>query len=301
MDLPLLSRRARTEMKSESWTPAYFYEEITDGAFTSYIRRITSLALLSKEEELKLGERIQKGDERALRKLVESNLRFVVKIAFRYRGCGLSLLDLINEGNIGLLEAARRYSPSFGVKFITYAVWWIRQAILQALANNVSMVHLPLRRPRTSSHSKEIQADVSRRRGGDPPEEDLTKELDLRPEELEEVLRTPRQTWIDSALETEEETRPFELLRSQSLMEAEDLLIQKSFRQEIEEILKRLQPRERRVIELRFGLGPEGPLTLEQIGRRMRLSRERIRQIEESAKRRLRVFAKSRRLQDYLN
>jgi len=277
--------------------PGYFYEEVTDDAFTSYIQRITSLPLLSKEEELKLGERIQKGDERAIKKLVESNLRFVVKIAFRYRGCGLSLLDLVNEGNIGLLEAARRYSPSFGVKFITYAVWWIRQAMLQALASNVSVVHLPLRKIRTSFQA----ADLSRKRGGDISEEDLAKELDLRPEELEEVLRTPRQTWIDSALETEEETRPLELLKSQGLLGAEDLLIQKSFRQEIEEILKRLNPRERRVIELRYGLGSEDPLTLEQIGKRMRLSRERIRQIEESAKRRLRIFAKSRRLQDFLN
>ncbi|MDH7499770.1 MAG: RNA polymerase sigma factor RpoD/SigA [candidate division NC10 bacterium] len=288
-------------MKSESWTHAYFYEEITDGAFTSYIRRIASLPLLSKEEELKLAERIQEGDERALRKLVESNLRFVVKIAFRYRGCGLSLLDLINEGNIGLLEAARRYSPGFGVKFITYAVWWIRQAILQALANNVSVVHLPLRKFRTSFHSQGSPADVSPRRVADLSEEELTRELDLEPEELEEVLRTSRQTWVDSPLEDEEQVRPLRLLRSQTLLGAEDLLIQKSFRQEIEEILKRLQPRERRVIELRYGLGPEGPLTLEQIGKRLRLSRERIRQIEEGAKKRLRIFAKSRRLQDYLN
>jgi len=288
-------------MKGGFRTAAFFYEEISDEAFTSYIRRITSLPLLSKEEELILAERIQKGDERAVRKLVESNLRFVVKVAFRYRGSGVSLLDLINEGNIGLMEAARRYSPRFGVKFITYAVWWIRQAMLQALANNASIVRLPLRRIRTSSQAREMEADLARRKGEEATREDLAMELDLKPEELEEILRTPRQTSQDSALAIEEEIHPLGLFRSQELPGAEELLIQKSFRREIEEILKRLKPRERQVIELRYGLGPDGPLTLGEIGKRMRLSRERVRQIEENAKRRLRIFAKSRRLQDFLN
>lgn len=282
-------------------TSAFFYEEVSDEAFTSYLRRITSLPLLKKEEELKLGERIQKGDEKAFEKLVESNLRFVVKVAFRYRGLGLSLLDLINEGNIGMLEAARRYSPNFGVKFITYAVWWIRQAIVQALANNTSIVQLPLRRIRASFQAKGTHADASRKRDGSPTEEDLTKELDLQPEELEEILQTPLDTPLNSGGSVGEDFRHLHFLGSQVPPGADEVLIQKSFRREIEEILKRLKPRERRVIELRYGLSSEGPLTLEQIGRRMRLSRERVRQIEEDAKRRLRVFAKSRRLQDFLN
>ena len=281
--------------------PAFFYEEISDEAFTSYLRRITSVSLLKKEEELKLGERIQKGEEKAFEKLVESNLRFVVKVAFRYRGLGLSLLDLINEGNIGLLEAARRYSPNFGVKFITYAVWWIRQAILQALANSVSVVQLPLRRIRISFQTKEMQADIFRKKPGRPAEEDLAKELELQPEELDEILRTPLDTPLKSGGSIGEDFRTLNLLGTQATPGADEVLIQKTFRREIEEILRRLKPRERRVIELRFGLSLEGPLTLEQIGRRMRLSRERVRQIEENAKRRLRIFAKSRRLQDFLN
>lgn len=281
--------------------PAFFYEEISDEAFTSYLRRITSVSLLKKEEELKLGERIQKGEEKAFEKLVESNLRFVVKVAFRYRGLGLSLLDLINEGNIGLLEAARRYSPNFGVKFITYAVWWIRQAILQALANSVSVVQLPLRRIRISFQAKEMQADIFRKKPGRPAEEDLAKELELQPEELDEILRTPLDTPLNSGGSIGEDFRTLNLVGTQATPGADEVLIQKTFRREIEEILRRLKPRERRVIDLRFGLSLEGPLTLEQIGRRMRLSRERVRQIEENAKRRLRIFAKSRRLQDFLN
>ncbi len=288
-------------MSREFRAPAFFYEEISDEAFTSYLRRIISVPLLRKEEELKLGERIQKGEEKAFEKLVESNLRFVVKVAFRYRGFGLSLLDLINEGNIGLLEAARRYSPSFGVKFITYAVWWIRQAILQALANNASVIQLPLRRMRTSWRAREIQADISRKKGGSLAEEDLAKELDLQPEELEEIVRTPLDTSLNSGGPNGEDFRTLCLPGVQTIPGADEVLIQKSFRREIKEILKRLKPRERRVIELRYGLSSEGPLTLEQIGRRMRLTRERVRQIEENAKRRLRIFAKSRRLQDFLN
>jgi RNA polymerase primary sigma factor len=288
-------------MKGEFRPSPFFYEEITDEAFTSYIQRITTSSLLSKEDELILAERIQKGDEKAVKTLVESNLRFVVKVAFRYRGCGLSLLDLINEGNIGLLEAAKRYSASFGVKFITYAVWWIRQAMLQALANNMSVVHLPLRKLRSSFHAGEIREDAMRRREQGASEEDLARELDLQPDELEEILQEPRRSWVNSSLESEERSHPLELANSQALPGAEEVLIQKSFRREIEEILNRLKPRERRVIELRYGLGSEGPLTLEEIGKRMRLSRERVRQIEEGAKSRLRVFAKSRRLQDFLN
>jgi len=289
------------KMSGEFRMPAFFYEEISDEAFTSYLRRITSVSLLKKEEELKLGERIQKGEEKAFEKLVESNLRFVVKVAFRYRGLGLSLLDLINEGNIGLLEAARRYSPNFGVKFITYAVWWIRQAILQALANSVSVVQLPLRRIRISFQAKEMQADILRKKPGRPAEEDLAKELELQPEELDEILRTPLDTPLNSGGSIGEDFRTLNLVGTQATPGADEVLIQKTFRREIEEILRRLKPRERRVIELRFGLSLEGPLTLEQIGRRMRLSRERVRQIEENAKRRLRIFAKSRRLQDFLN
>jgi RNA polymerase primary sigma factor len=233
--------------------------------------------------------------------LAESNLRFVVKVAFRYRGLGLSLLDLINEGNIGLLEAARRYSPNFGVKFITYAVWWIRQAILQALANSASVVQLPLRRIRTSWRAREMQADILRKKGGSPTEEDLAKELDLQPEELEEIVRTPWDASLNSGGSIGEDLPTLHLLGTQAIPGADEVLIQKSFRREIKEIINRLKPRERRVIELRYGLSSEGPLTLEQIGRRMRLTRERVRQIEENAKRRLRIFAKSRRLQDFLN
>lgn len=146
-----------------------------------------------------------------------------------------------------------------------------------------------------------MQADISRKEGGSPTEEDLAKELDLQPEELEEIMRTPLDASLNSGGSIGEDFRTLRLLKTQAIPGADEVLIRKSFRREIEEILKKMKPREGRVIELRYGLSLEGPLTLEQIGRRMRVSRERVRQIEENAKRRLRIFAKSRRLQDFLN
>lgn len=140
---------------------ANFYRGVSNDALGAYLKRIAQVPLLKKEEELKLGEATQRGDEKALRQLVEANLRFVVKVALRYRGCGLSLPDLINEGNIGLLEAARRYSPDYNVKFITYAVWWIRQAIMQALAVSGGAVRLPLRKARLASQLDDVRADLS--------------------------------------------------------------------------------------------------------------------------------------------
>jgi RNA polymerase primary sigma factor len=163
------------------------------------------------------------------------------------------------------------------------------------------VVQLPLRRIRISFQAKEMQADIFRKKPGRPAEEDLAKELELQPEELDEILRTPLDTPLNSGGSIGEDFRTLNLVGTQATPGADEVLIQKTFRREIEEILRRLKPRERRVIDLRFGLSLEGPLTLEQIGRRMRLSRERVRQIEENAKRRLRIFAKSRRLQDFLN
>ena len=147
---------------------AAFYEEITDHALVTYIQRIARIPLLSKEEDLRLGGLIQGGDERAYRMLMEANLRSVVKVAMRYHGCGLSLLDLINEGNLGLLEAARRYSPEHGAKLITYAVWWIGQAMVQALAAGGSAVRLPIQRARLARRIRALRSDLIQERQEEP-------------------------------------------------------------------------------------------------------------------------------------
>ena len=278
-----------------------FYEGVSGDALGAYLKRIAQVALLKKEEELALGKAIQRGDERAMKRLVEANLRFVVKVALRYRGCGLSLLDLINEGNIGMLEAARRYSPAYNVKFITYAVWWIRQAIMQALAAGGGAVRLPLRKARLASQVSDIRADLSQQLQATPTDSEVAGGLDLPASDLEGALHRPGQPAFLSDEIGLEQRIGMELYESRQLPPADYELIQSSFREEVERMLARLAPRERLIIELRFGLGEEDSMTLEEVGKRLHLSRERVRQIEERAKQKLQVMAKSRHLKDYLN
>jgi RNA polymerase primary sigma factor len=258
------------------------YQKVSDETLGLYLKRISNISLLTKEQELELGRAIQRGSEKALKQLVEANLRFVVKVALRYRGCGLSLLDLINEGNVGLLEAARRYSPEHNVKFITYAVWWIRQAIIQALAAGGGAVRLPLRKARLASRSGDAAAE---------PVTAGTTDADV-------TDRRPLFFGDDVALD---QRLGKELYDSRQIPQADHELIQRSFREEVERMLSVLSPREREIVELRYGLGDREVMTLEAVGKRLKLSRERVRQIEERAKQKLRLIAKSRHLKDYLN
>lgn len=280
---------------------ADFYKGVSDDALGAYLKRIAQVPLLKKEEELLLGKATQRGDERALKQLVEANLRFVVKVALRYRGCGLSLSDLINEGNIGLLEAARRYSPDYNVKFITYAVWWIRQAIMQALAAGGGAVRLPLRKARLASKLDDVRADLSQQLQAAPTDSEVAEELDLSASDLEGALHRAGQLAFLSDEIGLEQRIGMELYESKQLPPADYELIRRSFREEVERMLGSLTSRERLIVELRFGLGKEEAMTLKEVGKRLKLSRERVRQIEERAKQKLRVLAKSRHLKDYLN
>lgn len=278
-----------------------FYEEIRDDTLAAYLRRIVRIPLLSREDEQALGVQIQQGDERAFRKLVEANLRFVVKVAMRYQGCGLSLLDLINEGNLGSLEAARRYSPDRGVKFITYAVWWIRQAIMQALASGGGAVRLPIRKARLASKIREVRADLTQAQQAEPTNAAVEEALDLDPGEVEEILRG---AGVQASVATDGEGGDplgLELAQSSAIPSADHELIRHAVREEVERLLGQLKPRERDVIELRFGLGREEPKTLEEVGRRLKLSRERVRQIEARAKQKLSQLARTRHLKEFLN
>jgi RNA polymerase primary sigma factor len=278
-----------------------FYEKVSDDALGAYLKRIGQFRLLPKTEEVELATAIQRGDERALKRLVEANLRFVVKVALRYRGCGLSLQDLINEGNVGVLEAARRYSPAYNVKFITYAVWWIRQAIMQALAAGGGAVKIPLRKARLASHLSDVRADLSQQLQAEATDSEVAEELDVNAGDLEGMLRPGRQGPFFSDEIGLEQRIGMELYESRQLPPADHELIRRSFREEVERMLARLAPRERLIVELRFGLGEEDAMTLDAVGKRLKLSRERVRQIEERAKQKLRMMAKSRHLKDYLN
>jgi RNA polymerase primary sigma factor len=278
-----------------------FYGEVSDEGLASYLKRIRAIPLIPKAEELKLAAQVQRGDDRALKKLVEANLRFVVQQARKYQGHGLSLSDLVNEGNLGLLEAARRYLPDHGVKFITYAVWWIRQAIMQALATSRSGVRLPLRKARLVAKAKEAWTDLAQAQQTEPSERDVARALRVAPEDLEDVLRVQAAgASLDDELQNEERLL-LRLYQQAAAPAADEELIHQSLREDVERLVAGLKDRERKVIELRYGLGAEEAMTLEEVGRRLRLSRERIRQIEERAKRQLWALARQRHLKEYLH
>ncbi|MFQ5656530.1 MAG: RNA polymerase sigma factor RpoD/SigA [Candidatus Methylomirabilales bacterium] len=279
----------------------HFYEEISDQAFSAYLRRIVKIPLLSKVDELRLARQIQKGDDKALKKLVESNLRFVVKVALQYRGYGLSLLDLINEGNLGLLEAARRFSAEYKVKFITYAVWWIRQAIMQALARASGALRFPVRKIRQASKVRSRRAEMLQEKGEEPSEEELARELNLSRAEIEALLQTNRPQSSLGEIQSREEVGEFLLPGGERVPPPDDELVRKSFEEDVKRLLSVLTPRERTIIEMRYGLGGGDAMTLEEVGKKFRRSRERIRQVEEKAKKKLLAMARARHLQDYLN
>ena len=280
-----------------------FYGEVTDEGLASYLKRIRAISLLPKAEELRLARQVQRNnDERALKALVEANLRFVVQQARKYQGYGLSLSDLINEGNLGLLEAARRFRPEHGVKFITYAVWWIRQAIMQALATNRSGVRLPLRKARLIAKAKEMWTELAQAQHAEPSAADVARELKVAPEDLEEAMRAQAAgASLDDALQNEERLL-LRLYQQQAAPAVDEELIHRALREDVKRLVSGLSnPKERQVIELRFGLGTDEPMTLEEVGKRLRLTRERIRQIEERAKSRLKAMARQQHLRDYLN
>lgn len=277
------------------------YRRMDDESLSLYLKKISNVKVLTREEEQEIGRRCQKGDQKALNKLVQSNLRYVVSVANKYKNCGLSLLDLINEGNIGLIQAAKRFDPEKGVKFITYAIWWIRQALMHALAEQSGTVRLPIKQAGILYKIGEKYQEILHSQNKEPTSEDIAKELNMPAEEIESILRVYRNYLsLNTPLGDGDETSYLDLMESQDSLTMEDHLLRASLAKEIEEILKELSEREKKILKMRFGFEGE-PMTLEEIGKKMGLSRERIRQIEEKAKLRLKARAKTKALKDYLN
>jgi len=273
-----------------------------DRSLDLYLREIGESRLISANEEVELAKRIKEGDQEALEKLTKANLRFVVSVAKQYQNQGLSLADLINEGNIGLIKAAKRFDETRGFKFISYAVWWIRQAILQALAEQSRIVRLPLNRVGTLHKIGKISSSLEQEYGREPSPSEIAKELELSAVEVSDTLKISNtHLSLDAPFSTSEDNSLMDVLEDEFQPAPDEALLDESLRLEIERALDTLSRREAEVINLYFGLNHERALTLEEIGARFNLTRERVRQIKEKAIRRLRHASRSKSLRAYLD
>jgi RNA polymerase primary sigma factor len=266
-----------------------------------YLQEIGKVDLITADEEVELAQKIKAGDQAALEKLTKANLRFVVSVAKQYQNQGLTLPDLINEGNLGLIKAAQRFDETRGFKFISYAVWWIRQSILQALAEQSRIVRLPLNKIGSINKINKMYALLEQSNERPPTAEEIAKELDMTVNDVRESMKNSgRHLSMDAPLVEGEDSNLYDVLRSGESPNPDRVLIQESLRTEIERSLETLTPREADVVRLYFGLGDQHPMTLEEIGETFDLTRERVRQIKEKAIRRLKHTSRSKILKTYL-
>ena len=266
-----------------------------------YLQEIGKVDLITAEEEVELAQRIKAGDQIALEKLTKANLRFVVSVAKQYQNQGLTLPDLINEGNLGLIKAAQRFDETRGFKFISYAVWWIRQSILQALAEQSRIVRLPLNKIGSINKINKTYAFLEQAHERAPSAEEIAKELDMTINDVKESLKNSgRHVSMDAPLVEGEDSNLYDVLNSGESPNPDRVLLNESLRTEIERALETLTPREADVVRLYFGLGDQHAMTLEEIGETFDLTRERVRQIKEKAIRRLKHTSRSKILKTYL-
>ncbi len=273
----------------------------TDRSLDRYLKEIGETPLINAEKEIELAIKIHKGDEKALADLVQANLRFVVSVAKQYQNQGLSLEDLINEGNIGLIKAAKRFDEKRGFKFISYAVWWIRQSVLQALAEQSRIVRLPLNRVGTLHKIGKAHSKLEQEYGRAPSTKEIADKLNINTSEVTSTLCISNSHLSLDAPFTDGDSNSLkDILEDEHSPLPDSALLKISLATEIEKVLSTLTEREAEVISLYFGLNRERALTLEEIGYRFRLTRERVRQIKEKAIRRLRHATRSRNLRSYV-
>ena len=266
-----------------------------------YLQEIGKVDLISADEEVELAKKIKEGNEIALEKLTKANLRFVVSVAKQYQNQGLSLPDLINEGNLGLIKAAKRFDETRGFKFISYAVWWIRQSILQALAEQSRIVRLPLNKIGSINKINKTYASLEQRYEREPSADEIASVLEISANDVRESQRNSgRHISMDAPLVDGEDSNLYDVIMSGESPNPDDSLINDSLRTEIERSLTTLTEREADVIRLYFGLGSKHAMTLEEIGEKFDLTRERVRQIKEKGIRRLKHTSRSKILKTYL-
>jgi RNA polymerase primary sigma factor len=267
----------------------------------SYLKDIADIPLLKPNEEVELARKIKQNDIEALQKLVNANLRFVVSVSKAYQHNGLLLEDLINEGNLGLIKAAHRFDETRGFKFISYAVWWIRQSILQAIAEQSRLIRLPLNRIGVLTKIKKTQQLLEQKYDREPTFEEIAEYLELAPEEIAYSLKNSRRpVSVNSPINATANNRIIDILKNHQMSEPDSEVMEDSLKQEVNEILKTLKDREARILQLYYGLNGENPHTLEEVGVVFKLTRERVRQIKEKALTKLQSKKTSKALRIYL-
>ena len=267
-----------------------------------YLKEIGQIKLLSTEEELKLADRILEGDEEAKTILAEANLRLVVSIAKRYVGRGMLFLDLIQEGNIGLMKAVEKFDVSKGYKFSTYATWWIRQAITRAIADQARTIRVPVHMVETINKLARVQRQLTLELNREPSEEELAKKMNTSVEKIREIYKISQEpVSLETPIGEEDDSHLGDFVPDESNMSPEDFTVHEMLKEEISDVLLTLTEREEQVLRLRFGLDDGSSKTLEEVGQMFGVTRERIRQIEAKALRKLRHPSRSRKLKDFLN
>lgn len=266
-----------------------------------YLKEIGRVPLLKPDEEIELAERMAKGDQAAKKRLSEANLRLVVSIAKRYGGRGMQFLDLIQEGNLGLIKAVEKFDHTKGFKFSTYATWWIRQAITRALADQARTIRVPVHMVETINKMARIQRQMTLELNREPTEDELAKKMGVSVEKVREVMKISRDpVSLDTPIGEEEDSHFGDFVADESNMSPEEYTTNEILKEQIKEVLKTLQKREQEVLELRFGLLDGTCYTLEEVGKRFNVTRERIRQIEAKALRKLRHPSRAKKLKDFL-
>jgi RNA polymerase primary sigma factor len=266
-----------------------------------YLHEIGKVELISTQEEVELAKRIKNGDEKALDRLIKANLRFVVSVSKQYQNQGLSLPDLINEGNVGLIKAAQRFDETRGFKFISYAVWWIRQSILQALAEQARIVRLPLNKIGSINRINKAFSELEQLFEREPSVQEIADLLEMAPDDVKESMKSAgRHVSMDAPIKDDEDSTLYDILLSKDTSSPDKGLLTDSLRREIERVLSILTYREANILRLYFGLNAKYQYTLEEIGQEFNLTRERVRQIKEKAIKRLKNATRCKLLKTYL-
>src|SRR6202165_1153305 len=272
------------------------------GSLDQYLREISKYPLIPQEEEVNLAQRIRVGEEEALDKLVRSNLRFVVSVAKKYQNQGVSLADLINEGNLGLIRAAHKFDETKGIKFISYAVWWIRQAILQALAEQSRIVRVPLNRAGTLHRIGKRASSLLQELGREATHAEIAHGMDITEEEVAKTMMISQaHLSLDAPLTPGEDNKLLDYLPDTTNPGPDDEIFEHALTESIESVLATLKEREARILRLYFGLEGQEPMTLEEIGSQLGITRERVRQLKEKALARLRHVSRARALESFLS